>query len=340
MPLGGGARGDEVGDLRQRLSRLAFDSSGDPPGYFGPHTTAAVSVFQEKRGLRVDGVCGQQTWAALVEAGYRLGDRLVYLRQPMLRGDDIASLQRRLGALGFDAGRVDGIFGPRTQLALTEFQRNTGLVVDGVCGPATINGLERLGKCQDEREPVAVVREVEALRHSSRTLEAKRVALGGDGGLHAVLSATAKALVGVGAEVTRVQHPDQSEQAAEANASKADVYLGLFLVLGREECSCAHYAGHRYESAGGRRLAELVQASVPTALSVGDAGVRGMALPILKETLMPAVLCEVGPPERVVARAALLAEVLTGVLIDWAAKPCEAVVLEETDSLQAQPPPG
>ncbi len=304
------------------MAGLSLDTADDPPGHFGDHTTAAVRSFQARRGLRVDGVCGDQTWAAVVEAGYRLGDRLVYLRQPMLRGDDVASLQRRLGGLGFDAGRVDGIFGPDTQSALTEFQRNTGLVVDGVCGPATIHGLERLGKRQDEREPVTVVRETEALRHAPRTLDAKHVALGGDG-LHSVLSAAARTLVEAGAEVTLVQHPDQSEQAAETNACKADVYLGLLLVAGREECSSAHYAGHRYESAGGRRLAELVQAAVPAALGVRDGGVRGMTLPILKETRMPAVLCEVGPPERVVARAAVLASVLTQALSDWSAQPCE-----------------
>ncbi len=312
----------EVGDLQQRLAGLSFDASGDLAGHFGRHTATAVCAFQERRGLRVDGVCGLQTWAAVVEAGYRLGDRLIYLRQPMLRGDDVATLQRRLGALGFDAGRVDGIFGPDTQSALTEFQRNTGLVVDGVCGPATIHGLERLGKRQDEREPVTVVRETETLRRAPRTLHSRHVALGGNG-LHAVLSAAARTLVEAGAKVTLVQHPDQSEQATEANASEADVYLGLFLVADREECSSAHYAGHRYESAGGRRLAELVQAAVPAALGVHDAGVRGMALPVLKETRMPAVLCEVGPPERVVTRSALLATVVTKVLSDWAAHPCD-----------------
>ena len=44
----------------------------------------------------------------------------------MLRGDDVAELQQDLGALGFDAGRVDGIFGPRTKDALEQFQRNIG----------------------------------------------------------------------------------------------------------------------------------------------------------------------------------------------------------------------
>ena len=96
-----------------------------------------MRVFQEARGLRVDGVCGRDTWSSLVESGFRLGDRMLYLRHPMFRGDDVTELQRRLNALGFDAGREDGILGDDTTAALTEFQRNVGLTVDGVCGPAT-----------------------------------------------------------------------------------------------------------------------------------------------------------------------------------------------------------
>ena len=45
----------------------------------------------------------------------------------MLRGDDVLDLQHQLNALGFDAGRDDGIFGPHTADALREFQRNVGV---------------------------------------------------------------------------------------------------------------------------------------------------------------------------------------------------------------------
>ena len=62
----------------------------------------------------------------------------------MLRGDDVAELQLRLGALGFDAGRVDGIFGPMTQRRSSDFQQNMGLVPDEVCGPDTVDALSRL----------------------------------------------------------------------------------------------------------------------------------------------------------------------------------------------------
>ncbi|MGH9283480.1 MAG: N-acetylmuramoyl-L-alanine amidase, partial [Acidimicrobiales bacterium] len=110
---------------------------------------------------------------------------------------------------------------------------------------------------------------------------------------------------------------------AEANATAADVYVGLRLDPAASGCTTAHYAGHRYESPGGKRLAQLVQASLPTALGVGDTGVRGMAIPVLKETKMPAVVCELGPPATVVARTAELAEALGQALARWVAAPVQ-----------------
>ena len=48
--------------------------------------------------------------------------------------------------MGFDCGRVDAIFGSRTDVAVKEFQKSAGVKVDGVCGPATILSLMRLLK--------------------------------------------------------------------------------------------------------------------------------------------------------------------------------------------------
>ena len=121
LPLGRGDAGPAVRDLHQRLMRAGYLCDGET---FDDSTERAVRTFQESRRLEVDGVVGNHTWAALVEAAHRLGDRLLYHKSsPMLRGDDVAELQQRLGALGFDAGRVDGIFGPETAAAQAELDR-------------------------------------------------------------------------------------------------------------------------------------------------------------------------------------------------------------------------
>ena len=77
----------------------------------------------------------------------------------MFRGDDVADLQLRLGSLGFDAGRIDGIFGPDTTGAVAEFQRNVGLAPDGIAGQSTVSSLRRLLSRSAGSQPVAQVRD-------------------------------------------------------------------------------------------------------------------------------------------------------------------------------------
>lgn len=53
------------------------------------------------------------------------------------RGEYVKLLQSLLNEQGFDCGKVDGIFGPKTYGAVTKFQRAKGLEVDGIVGPKT-----------------------------------------------------------------------------------------------------------------------------------------------------------------------------------------------------------
>ena len=299
------------------MAVIDVPASLDPPGEFGPHTEAAVKEFQRRRGLRVDGVCGPQTWSALVEAGYRLGDRLLYRRRPMLRGDDVAELQQRLGALGFDTGRVDGIFGDDTSLALSDFQQNVGLTADGILGSSTLDELYRIQARSQGPELVSDVRERETLRRGPRTLQGRRIAVGEHGGLGAAIATIARVLTGAGADVVDLHHPDGSRQAADANAVAAEVYLGLMLDPTSSGCSSSYYGGSRYSSPGGRRLAELVQETIPAQLCVPDRGVHGMSLPVLRETRMPAVVCELGPPLMFVERSSDVARAVRQALDTW-----------------------
>lgn len=265
-------------------------------------------------------MCDDLTWTALVEASWELGDRHLYVRSnPYIRGDDVAELQRILGQLGFDAGRIDGIYGPATARAVTEFQENTGLNGDGVCGYETLDALRRVGGRVADRPPVAVVREAEALRGLTPRLTRTRVALGCFGGLDRLTRTLGRQLRSAGASVAELDLDDGSAQAASANRFGADVYLGIGVA---DACAVSYYQVPGFESVGGRRLAHLVSERL---FVVGLPGVppRGMRLPILRETRMPAVLCELGPVEDIAQLAPQIADALARAVRIWIERPAD-----------------
>jgi N-acetylmuramoyl-L-alanine amidase len=59
------------------------------------------------------------------------------------RGTAVVTLQRRLTALHYDAGPIDGIFGPSTYHGVVAFQKVNGLDRDGIVGPITWAALSR-----------------------------------------------------------------------------------------------------------------------------------------------------------------------------------------------------
>ncbi len=63
--------------------------------------------------------------------------RILKLKSPNMRGEDVRWAQARLNALGYNCGTPDGIFGPNTDKAVKAFQRANGLSQDGDIGPKT-----------------------------------------------------------------------------------------------------------------------------------------------------------------------------------------------------------
>jgi N-acetylmuramoyl-L-alanine amidase len=284
-----GCRGEDVRDLQQRLVSLGHDLAGDDAGDFGPATERAVLAFQHHRGVHVDGIVGRETWAALVESGYALGDRLLYFRRPMLRGDDVAALQRHLNALGFDAGREDGILGRATVGALTEFQRNSGLPADGICGHTTIAALARVSTLADGE--VSAVREREALRHAPRSLVDRRVFVTATPGFIALGETVGRFLRQLGADVViDTSGASDSALAAAANEYTAELFLAI-RSGDRSGCRCAYFASGRFRSEAGYRIASAVRDELSRALDT-EAETCGRTYTALRETRMAAVVCE------------------------------------------------
>ncbi|UOY00570.1 peptidoglycan-binding domain-containing protein [Blastococcus sp. PRF04-17] len=135
------------------INRSALDTAPLDTAEFDAATELAVRHFQQIRGLSVDGRVGEETYRALNEARWSLGDRLLrYDPERPIRGDDVIGLQDRLHELGYDAGPVDGVFGPETEIGLRTFQRDYGLTSDGTCGRRPC------GRCASSaaRSPAAV----------------------------------------------------------------------------------------------------------------------------------------------------------------------------------------
>jgi peptidoglycan hydrolase-like protein with peptidoglycan-binding domain len=61
---------------------------------------------------------------------------------PGMKGADVKALQKRLAALKYYPGTIDGEFGPDTQAALWAFQEINGVKVTGVVDAATARRLE------------------------------------------------------------------------------------------------------------------------------------------------------------------------------------------------------
>ena len=290
MPLHEGSTGHTVTELRERLEALGLQSPRDDVAMFGSATKAAVEAFQRRRGLPISGVVDRATWLVLLEAGHVLGSRPLEHCSPMLRGDDVADLQQRLCALGFDTDRVDGIFGGLTAHAVAEFQENIGLVPDGKAGPATIDQLLRLGGRSELARSVSAVRDSELLRSQSAGAQYKVIGLSSLGVERALLDAIQHELVNAGLTVHCLDGDERTDPAA-ANSLGVDLYLGISPTLERNHCRTLFYSGYTYESVRGKALAAKLLTSLP-GHEESENTVVGMALPLLRETLMIAVLME------------------------------------------------
>lgn len=278
--------------------------------------------FQRERGLHENGACDETTWLALVEASWRLGDRPLKLVAPNVRGDDVGTLQTLLGKLGFDCGRVDGIFGPETAAALEDFQRNCGLDVDGICGTSTAKALMIISSRTGSGPGMAAIRELEALGTVSRSLQDQRIVIGQYGGLSALARSVSHELRGGGARVITVDELDPSRQAAAANRYGASVYVG-FEAHATPVATISYYSTEGFTSAGGQSLSRRLAGALAETRALSDAKTAGMRLAVLRETKMTAIVCSLGPVKRVTDAAGTISEAVVDALAAWLASPTD-----------------
>ncbi|NNN08364.1 MAG: peptidoglycan-binding protein [Acidimicrobiaceae bacterium] len=256
------------------LGLVPLENLGDT---FSEATQATVEAFQRSRGLAITGVVDNTTWALLLEAGWKLGDRLLFLVKPYLRGDDVAELQVRLSQLGFNPGRVDGVFGPLLDRALSEFQRNCGLETSGTLTQRTLIELRRFSPISD-RTLVNEARDEAGFDRPQRG----PIVIWGPSSMSEVIARLLPE-----ADFSSSRESWSVEQvAAHANAVGA---LGVISLSQQPDWGGIHlhyWASYKSYSRRGEQLAS----TVANAIARDDVALRieitGMALPILRETQM------------------------------------------------------
>lgn len=158
-----GDRGELVVELQFLLNYIATFFVEVPfvvqSGVFRDDTKRAVTEFQKAFGLSADGVVGSATWKKLYDVFHSIHQVVPETPTPpgvspdipafpgiALRigsqGSDVLLMQNYLNAIGrvyptIPAVVADGIFGQATHSAVTAFQRQFGLTVDGVIGQVT-----------------------------------------------------------------------------------------------------------------------------------------------------------------------------------------------------------
>jgi N-acetylmuramoyl-L-alanine amidase len=290
------------------------------PTSFDATVENAVRAFQQSRGLTVNGVVNSATLQALEEARWKLGDRSLYLQpSQLMRGDDVATLQARLTDMGFNCGRVDGVFGYRTENSVKEFQQSVGVNVDGKCGPTTITALIRLTRTVSGGTP-SILRESAMQKSRGPALANKVIVLdpscgGADHGVcdHGVeesevvfdvvqrLEGRLLAL-GVSVFLTRGANnlPNEVERIDFINKTNADLILSFHVDQYANEKAhgvTTYFYGsqaHGIHSVVGERFASLVQREICARTDLLNCRTHAKTWDLLRLTKAPTVRIDLG----------------------------------------------
>jgi N-acetylmuramoyl-L-alanine amidase len=227
----------------------------------------------------------------------------------MMRGDDVAALQARLTEMGFNAGRVDGIFGERTESAVKEFQKSVGIKVDGKCGPATIIALIRLTKIVSGGAPTQM-RESAAQRNRGPALANKVIVIDPAFGeteaeiVYDIAQRLEGRLLALGASVFLTRGPrnvlTESQIISFSNKNSADLVISLH--TDSHKNSQAHGVStyfygsdaHGIHSIVGERFASLVQREICARTDLLNCRTHAKTWDVIRLTQAPAVRVDLG----------------------------------------------
>ncbi|MHB1346265.1 MAG: N-acetylmuramoyl-L-alanine amidase [Candidatus Humimicrobiaceae bacterium] len=315
-----GSKGAKVLDVQRRIRLLGYElGPGEIDGIFGPKTETAIKKFQQDRSVSVTGIVDDECWQELVDAGYSIGERMLYLKEPPFRGDDVKILQLWLKTLGFFKNNESGIFDKNTHYALIEFQKNMKLNSDGIFGGDTFVHLNSLKRIINEKKSSNFPFIPDLKKKKGKKfkiildfgdLPAEANKEKKEYGKDEVLVCSRiidkcknllekeKFEIFLTVDKTKKNIPGLYSRIKKANKSKGDLLISLNLNYCSDPkasgSSCYYFKGLKSFSVSGKKAAEMIQENLINKLKITDCRVHGTSNAILKDTIMTSVLVEPG----------------------------------------------
>ena len=141
--LAEGARGNAVKNVQRHLSAAGFRPR-HANGVFDERTGGALKAFQKHSGLSATGQVDAKTWKALKKS-FILSKKPASPAQALgERSGAVKASEKLLKKLGFNPGKVDGLFDSRTQRAVKAFEKRHHLTRDGQIGANQLDKMKKL----------------------------------------------------------------------------------------------------------------------------------------------------------------------------------------------------
>jgi len=129
---------EELDDLTTKLNSCGYSGSKNIEELIN-----FVELFIEDHNLAKN-ISKEHLWLELLNNGYVLGDRILFLSNPVIYGSDVEELQEYLSRLGFYSEPINSTFDSNVSKSVRLFQENRGLSVDGTVGLETAGEIRRL----------------------------------------------------------------------------------------------------------------------------------------------------------------------------------------------------
>ena len=143
--LGVGSSGAAVKNVQQHLSAAGF-SPKHANGAFDERTEGALKAFQRRSGLEASGRVDAKTWAALKKRVLLTSSKASPAQRLWEKSGAVKASEKLLKKLGFNPGKVDGLFDRKTASAVKAFEKRQGLTRDGVISAGELKKMKALTK--------------------------------------------------------------------------------------------------------------------------------------------------------------------------------------------------